>query len=316
MKPIIVSNIANPTHVARVLSPVGSYPSKTVIFRDALYIAHDDVCFTVCTCDDPWEEDVYSELQLLSVSEVRLYGALTVAVDRESDFVSFYPHERALYFRGELGSDPVAWAKKHVLPLLIDRFARSSDPDGIRFPDSGTPLPPLLGGPKYDLRLMSDGYYQLAERVFAAIDREDELSIRGLSTLIKAAMLQRHYQFFEEALNTLFISLECTFRMVLGTLEANGLANPSASDAATFIHDALFDVRRVERYFEEDYEKRVISFHPESRYGAYPYPPLSADDYYNLFDELLEVYVYLFTGYVHPWRLKRAGILGGDAETP
>lgn len=308
MKPIIVSNIANPTHVARVLSPLGSYPSKTVVFRDALYIADEELCFSVCTCEDPWEEELYSELQLLSVSEVKLYGALTVAVDRNIDFAKFYPHERMLYFRGEIGPNPVARAKKNVKPLLVEQFATEGDPDQISFPEAGTPLPPLIGGPKYDLRNMRDGYYQLAERAFFAIDREDALAIRGLSTLVKAGMLQRHYQFFEEALNTLYISLECTFRMVREELEASGTPGASARDAAAFIHDALFDVYRVEKYFEEDYEKRVISFHPESRYGSYPYPPLMADDYYNLFDELLEVYLYLFTGYVHSWRLARAGI--------
>src|SRR5688500_19448982 len=98
MEPTIVSNIANPTHVARVLSPLGSYPSKTVIFRDAFYIAEDDFCFSVCTCDDPWEEELDSELQLLAVSEVKLYGVLTVAVDRAVSFV-FYSDHGILSFR-------------------------------------------------------------------------------------------------------------------------------------------------------------------------------------------------------------------------
>lgn len=275
---------------------------------ETLYIADNELCFSVCTCEDPWEEELDSELQLLSVAEVRLYGALTVALDRNVNFAAFYPHERMLYFRGETGPNPIAWAKKHVRPLLVEAFATERNLDEISFPESGTPLPPLLGGPRYTLKDMSEGYYQLAERAFFAIDTEDALAIRGLSTLIKAAMLHRHYQFSEEALNTLFISLECTFQIVRGELQATGNANPSAGDAATFIHDALFDVRRVEKYFEEDYEKRVISFHPDSRFGSYPYPPLAADDYYNLFDELLEVYLYLLTGYVHPWRLERAGI--------
>jgi hypothetical protein len=128
MKQTIVSNIANPTHVARVLSPLGYYPSKTVVFRDALYIADNELCFSVCTCEDPWEEELYSELQLLSPSEVKLYGALTVAVDRDVSFVAFYPHERTLYFHAEIGPNPVAWAKKHVKPLLVEAFATAREP--------------------------------------------------------------------------------------------------------------------------------------------------------------------------------------------
>ena len=34
---------------------------------------------------------------------------------------------------------------------------------------------------------------------------------------------------------------------------------------------------------------------------------MSAEDYYDLFVELQEVYQYLLTGHVQPWRLKRAG---------
>lgn len=88
--------------------------------------------------------------------------------------------------------------------------------------------------------------------------------------------------------------------MVLRKLKQNGIKEPNAKDAAQFIHDAFYDVNRLEKYFEEDYEKRVQSFHPQSRYGTYPYPPIMADDYFQLFNDLLEVYAYLLIGYVHP----------------
>ena len=97
--------------------------------------------------------------------------------------------------------------------------------------------------------------------------------------------------------------------MVLEILRQNGIQNPSSKDAANYIHDSLHDTHRVERYFEEDYEKRIISSHPVSRLGDYPYPPMSADDYYDLFEELQEVYQYLLTGYVQQWRLRRAGLI-------
>ena len=122
-------------------------------------------------------------------------------------------------------------------------------------------------------------------------------------------LMHFHYQFFEEALNALYISLEASFRIIVAILKEAGNPNPTAADAAGYIHDALHDINRVEKYFEEDYERRIISLHPESRLGNYPYPPMTAEDYYDLFAELQEVYQYVLTGFVHPWRLKRAGLL-------
>jgi len=84
-----------------------------------------------------------------------------------------------LYFRGVIGPNPIAWAKKHVKPLLVEAFATQPHSGHVSFPEVGTPLPPLLGGPRYDLREMSEGYYQLAERSFFAVDPEDALAIRG-----------------------------------------------------------------------------------------------------------------------------------------
>lgn len=317
MNPRIVKNwVEKPTHIARVLSPKGIYPAESISFPEGLYLADDELCFSLVRHCEPYPEDeIYSELQWLTPSEIITYGALMLGVDRERGYSAVYPYSISLDLECQPGPDPLAWAAEYVKPLLVQEVLA---PD-VQHPgfvaiaanpyksSSDIPMPPVAGGPPYQFqeRILD---YELAQSLFAAMDPEDILVIRGLATYIKAAMLHFHFQFFEEALNTLYISLECSFQMVLSALEQGGKQNPTAKDAANFIHDALHDINRVERYFEEDYERRIISFHPVSRLGNYPYPPMSADDYYDLFSELQEVYQYLLTGYVHPWRLKRAGM--------
>jgi hypothetical protein len=317
MKPEIVTWRKRTTHIARVLSPKGIYPSENTCFDEGIYIAGEDLCFSIVENRKPYPEDeLYSELQWLNVSEIRTYGALMLAVDRQLGYSAFYPHPISLHLNCERPTDPIMWALKVIKPMLLDHL---NQPDVQRpgFPSvdvnpyrhtTDIPLPTIAGGPPYDLRKgVVD--QDLAQQLFSAMDPADILIMRGVATYIKAAMLHFHYQFFEEALNTLYISLEASFRIVLAILKETGNPNPTAVDAASYIHDALHDINRVGKYFEEDYERRIISLHPESRFGNYPYPPMTAEDYYDLFAELQEVYQYVLTGFVHPWRLKRAGLL-------
>jgi hypothetical protein len=54
------------------------------------------------------------------------------------------------------------------------------------------------------------------------------------------------------------------------------------------------------KYFEEFYESRIMSFHPESRFGVFPHAPLMIDDFMHLRDSLLEIYAYLIGGFIKP----------------
>lgn len=235
-----------------------------------------------------------------------------LAVDREVSYSAFDPYPFDVSLVCPHIPDPITWATEHVKPILIEKL---SEPDklhpGYTVPARNSyrhatdiPLPPVAGGREYDLRDKGIDH-GLAQRLHDAIRPSDVIVLRGLSTLIKAGMLHFHYQFFEEATNTLYISMEASYRMVLRKLREAGYQQPTAKDAANFIHDAFYDVNRLEKYFEEDYERRIASFHPESRLGAFSHPPMMADDYYFLFNDLLEVYRYLLIGYVHPMHLEK-----------
>ncbi|EPG4898032.1 hypothetical protein NM463_004189, partial [Citrobacter koseri] len=59
-----------------------------------------------------------------------------------------------------------------------------------------------------------------------------------------------------------------------------------------------FNSPETEKYFGEYYEDRIKTFHPKSRFGAYPHAPLTIDDYFFLSEDLITVYLYLTCGYV------------------
>lgn len=230
-----------------------------------------------------------------------------LAADREEGYSAFYPYP---YTVPVLCSSTILdpqWLKDTVKEeLRLKLVEENVVHPGYTFPAINSykyatdiAMPPIAGGPAYDFR--SKGInYELAKNIYQNIDVNNSLVIRGIYTLIKAAMLSSHHQFLEEAIYSLFIAMEVSFRLVLRELKNKGVNNPTSQDAMTFIHDAFYDTHRVDKYFEEYYEGRVMSFHPESRLGIHPHAPLAADDYFDLFDNMIEVYAFLICGYVHP----------------
>lgn len=157
--------------------------------------------------------------------------------------------------------------------------------------------PPKYSGDKY--QFSNEAFIpDLFDKIYTSIDPNDHLLIRGLSALIKSQMLQRHPLFLEEAILTLFVSLEASFRLVLRKLKTDGIKEPTSRDAHNFI-DETFNNNKFGsgKYFEIYYERRIKSMHPESRFGVYPHAPLMADDFYDLYDDLLDVFTYLICGY-------------------
>jgi len=298
------------THYARILSPRGAYPADSIFFDDAAYLSDSELAFSVAKYTKHTrggDEDSYSEVQWLNPTETKLYGSLMLAVDRDESYVAFYPYPYTVPIVCPSTISDKKWLLQSVKTELSEKLIE----EDIIHPGYTVParnsykyatdiaMPPMVGGPEYDFR--SNGIdYELAKNLYKNISINDSLVIRGLCTLVKAAMLRSHYQFLEEAIYSLFISMEVSFRLVLRELKNRGINNPTSKDAMTFIHDAFYDIHRVDKYFEEYYEGRVMSFHPESRLGTHPHAPLMADDYSFLFNDMLEVYTYLICGYVHP----------------
>jgi len=102
----------------------------------------------------------------------------------------------------------------------------------------------------------------------------------------------------ESAVTALHIAMEASFQITLRVLRERGTQNPSAIDAGNFIEKVFGGLSDGLPYFRDWYADRIMTSHPSSRFGTFAYPPLEADDYYDLRDSLHHVYVYLITGEV------------------
>lgn len=115
-------------------------------------------------------------------------------------------------------------------------------------------------------------------------------------------MLSRHHEFWEEAIISVYIALEVSFSLVLRRLELEGCPNPTARDAARWLHrhfDQYFGHKAPDAtsgYFEEFYEQRIMTLHPASRFGDLPYAPIMHDDLSHLRRSLREILAYLALG--------------------
>jgi len=94
----------------------------------------------------------------------------------------------------------------------------------------------------------------------------------------------------------LFVAMEASFQLVRRNLQAAGIREPTATDAGNLVADTFGTFGRQGPYFAEFYESRVKAFHPSNRYGVFPFPPLQADDFYELRDALNVLYVFLIAG--------------------
>ncbi len=253
------------------------------------------------------DDDSYSEVQMLNPTETKLYGALMLAVDRDISYVSVYPYPYTLPVQCKSTIVDTLWLTDTVKEELSNKLTEEDIIQvGYSYPARNSykfatdiSMPKIAGGADYDFR--SEGInYDLARNIYESININDSLVIRGIYTLIKGAMLCSHYQFSEEAIYSLFISMEVSYRIVLREIKKQGVNNPTSQDAMTYIHNAFYDINRVDKYFEQYYEGRIISFHPESRFGIHPHAPLAADDYFKLFNNMIEVYAFLICGHVHP----------------
>lgn len=174
-------------------------------------------------------------------------------------------------------------ARQHMRAVHADRYA------------TGLVLGPLVGGPAYRCRDEASDE-ELVELLCSKVDLASHIILRGLGALIRADMLWSRLEFGEPATMMLHISLAATQELIFDMLRQEGNPNPSSKDASERLARAFGDDPRGDNYFQEYYADRNIIVHPRSCHGTYSYPPLAADDFYDLRPDLVAVYVWLITG--------------------
>jgi hypothetical protein len=256
---------------------------------------------TICAChfdEIEYEGGFYTDFDDLCLEEVRLLASLALTVGMEDGLRIIYPDPSSIRvpeFLDLQSAGGLAEARALIQQYLANPPQR---------PMSDPPLPKGRNGSS------SDGasilHSQLQQRIFNSIAVEDALLLRGLATWLKAGMLWMHRSFAEEANYALYVSLDASFAKVRNLLRAEGNPSPSAYDAQRYIHDAFDEPDSGYKYFEEFYDDRIRTMHPESRLGTFAYAPLGRDDFYWLFRGLREV-----------WRLLAIGeVLAPPSVTP
>jgi len=267
------------------MAPIGSYWRESVYTETAAYVVRNNLIFTAVHFEIR-ETDYYSEFEEPLPEEIQLLAALALAVGLDRGMLTLYPSYNSVRVaeRRDL-RDPVEFDR-------LERMLREALIDDEDIPNS-PPDPPA-----------SYRYFHwpnpvaIQKEIHRSIDPTDHLLIRGLGTWLKAAMLNLHPMFCEEANYPLWISLDASLNIVLERLAAGGFAQPSAKDAQNFIHEAFDEELSGLRYFEDYYVDRIRTIHPKNRFGITPVAPIKHCDFYCLHNQLREVYRYFQLGEV------------------
>jgi len=270
------------------MSPFGTYWSRSSVLSNAAYVVRDDLIFTACRFDqDTHEGEYYSEYDEPTPEEVRLLASLALPIGMDRGYMAQYPHYASIRLDDRRSfTDPDVIAD-------VEAELRHALASGITPSRTAASLPPSMYQ-HFHLPLPDS----VRRDIYAAIDDHDHLLIRGLSTWLKSSMLNMHSVFSEEANYPLWISLDASFAIVLKILRSKGIASPTSLDAQNFIHDAFGEKRSGLKYFEEFYEDRIMTMHPQNRFGTFAFAPIGRDDFYGLHNALREIYRYLLLGEV------------------
>jgi hypothetical protein len=277
----------------------GSYPRGTFFCDDGFFHADADLVFSVVRCSG-WrsiDEDVpFSEFAWASPAQVRLLGALLFCQTFDGAWLRLYPvvGPELVLRANELDlSDP------STVLLIKERLLLSVKTKRLQSRIAHVPIS-MLGEP-YHL-LDRDIEMDRFELSYKRIDPANFVLMRGIQTLVKSDMLGRHQEFGEESVIAAFISLDASFSLVQRKLKSEGVANPSAHDAARWLHRNFYEPfdreppGELEKYFEEFYESRISTLHPGSRFGDSPFSPTMWDDAVHLRSQLRQVFSFLVHG--------------------
>ncbi len=293
----VVARKGSPTYRVMIMDPRGCYPAGVRHVPTGFFYADEDVAFSVVQGGD-WADVIddapYSEFDWASPEELRFMASLVLCELRDEPYVSLYPVVR---YSPRLDARDLDMTCPLTVHRVRDLILKTAGDVVGPFGQHGR----LTGRiPKKYTVIPADRYgFDRLLRFWDKLRGASFVFYRGIYTLIKADMLRQHYEFNEEAIQSLYIALDASFSLVKSHLQRSGIENPSAHDAAVWLHnhfDAPFGLDAPDvttRYFESFYEERVITMHPESRYGEFPYAPIMHDDIPHLRRSLREIFAYL-----------------------
>ena len=278
--------------LVRVFSPIGLYWKGAFRQPQALYFGGPELVFAACHFNEAKHKgEYYSEFDDPIVEEVLLQSALSLPIGWDGGVISLYPYPWTLRIPDQLDlEDPKVTDDLECMILdseISPSYSLVTDP----------PPASSHGGPPYKFRNATMPV-ELQSEIWRKADPSDHLLVRGLAAWLKARLLMHHQMFTLEALYSLYVALDATFSLVCRKLKEQGITKPDAWDAQAFLEEAEGRPNEGFPYFGDFYVDRVSTMHPESRFGVFPYAPVSNCDAHTLFEELREVFRLLILGEV------------------
>jgi hypothetical protein len=275
----------------RLMSPLGTYPDETFLGANAALVIAQDICFSMVRLQDEWEHNSFSEVDPLNPTEIPLFGALMLAVDGGERYMLPYPTHQAIVLRAAPGhqldaaavDEGLRWMRAYIKRHKLELDFR----DVIH-------RPPIAGGVEYDL-ISSRHRDAFRDKILVLLQSADQVTLRGLSSLMKANMAWEHLELNEAGCVSLWISLDAIHSLILQRLIREGRTNPTSQDASNYIA-SRYGIDFEGSIFEDDHYNRIRVIHPENRFGAEARPQLLADDFYELRHLVVELFHFLVTG--------------------
>ncbi|EPR17902.1 hypothetical protein M527_14535 [Sphingobium indicum IP26] len=264
------------------MSTFGRYWADPIRLEEAVAHQTESTMFTACRyIPAAKNREYYTEYDELADVEVRFLAAMVMAVGFDEGLVAPYPvsDSFALEYDGPLHDPDFLHAAEKALRTEIAGMRRLAT------------SPPILAidGPPFEYHHRPLNPALLAE-IFLAVSTDDDLMMRGLHALLKSRMVAMHAEFAEEANYALYIALDALFSLVRRQLMKAGNPNPSSYDAQSFVHRLCNEDQSGMRFFEEFYDDRIMTMHPDNRYGIFRHAPISHCDFHSLFGMVREVY--------------------------
>lgn len=276
----------------------GTYPKGKITLPSGFFYADESLAVLV-TKGHSWhyyiEDCGFDEFESPFPAEASFMGSMILCENMDGPSVRFYLLNTPVFLLDPLTVDITSsGSQEEVIALIRDH----SNWPNRNYVNRFERLPPgefqLIEQDALDLEQL--------QGTWENIRPNDFILLRGLVSLFKSDMLSNHREFGAEALMSLYVALECSFQLVLQQLKSRGNLNPTASDAARWLHDTFDQHWNFEepdpayKYFQEFYEGRVMMFHPRSRFGDLPYAPNFWGDVIHLRRSLPNIFFYLVNG--------------------
>lgn len=269
------------------MSPLGNYPADTFATDSSALVIAPEICFSITRVKgNDWS---FSEVDSLTPSEIPLLGSILLSGEGGDPYIYPYPTDQFVLME----VDPDQKITKNCVSECRDSLRDYLDRNQVEArPADRVHNPPALGGAPYSFvpSAKSDKERRANIRL---LESAEPVLLRGVGSLIKAHMIWQHVELGEAACIFLWISLDAAHSIILRKLRAAGIVNPTSQDAARYFDKIYGHSTDYERFFEEDYENRIRSIHPDNRFGAEARPQFLADDLLELNDMLIPLFQFL-----------------------